>query len=78
MTDQANRLELRYEGPDGYRHYLDGSPVHAGDTLELWKDGQWILGRYEWTYRSEEAPAFYISDDNGVFLTPDAALRWPK
>lgn len=77
MIDQAQRLELRNEGFDGYRHYLADSPVHAGDSLELWKDGQWIRGRYEWVYKPETPPAFYITDDDGLFLAQESVLRWP-
>lgn len=70
-------LELRRE-VGGLRHYLDGQPVHAGDTLEWNRAGEWLRGRYEWTFREDDQPAFYISEDKGYFIPPDALLCWPR
>jgi hypothetical protein len=45
---------VREEG--GFRHYLNGEPVHAGDTLELQlADRSWLRGRFEASGRSTDA-----------------------
>ena len=60
-----------------HRHYLAGEPVHCGDILELYQDGQWVRGRYEWTTKLNDAPSFEHA--NGVvFLSDDMLLRWPR
>jgi hypothetical protein len=59
------------------RHYLVGKPVHCGDTLELYLDGHWVRGRYEWTGKTEELPTFDYG--NGVLRIDDECLiRWPE
>jgi hypothetical protein len=58
------------------RHYLAGQPVHCGDTLELYFDGEWITGRYEWTGKPEERPTFEY--DGGITrIDDDCLVRWP-
>lgn len=58
------------------RHYLAGRPVHCGDNLELHIDGDWTIGRYEWTGKPEELPTFEY--DGGVMRIGDECLvRWP-
>jgi hypothetical protein len=59
-----------------YRHYLAGEPVHCGDILELFHQGGWIRGRYEWTTESDQAPTFE-SDGMVLRLDPTKLLRWP-
>jgi hypothetical protein len=68
---------LRLVGePSGPRHYLDGRPVHAGETLELaiaaaatgnpdpaWP--LWLRGRYEWSFHAGERPTFYLELGDG-------------
>jgi hypothetical protein len=51
-----------------HRHYLAGEPVHCGEILERYKDGEWIRGRYEWTARLENAPTFEHA--NGAVFFP--------
>ena len=59
-----------------YRHYLAGEPVHCGDTLELFYEGNWIRGRYEWTAEPDELPTF--ESDQGIHrLDESKLLRWP-
>jgi hypothetical protein len=59
------------------RHYLDDQPVHCGEILELYKGGQWVTGRYEWTGVEEERPFFF--HDGGVApLDEISLLRWPE
>lgn len=59
------------------RHYLANEPVHCGDKLELFKDGQWVYGRYEWTGDPEDLPTFQ-SEDGCVHLDGACSLRWPQ
>lgn len=59
------------------RHYLDDRPVHCGDFLELYVNGQWIPGRYEWTFQLNELPTFHY--DGGVIRIGNQSLvRWPE
>ena len=58
------------------RPYLAGRPVYRGDILELQFDGDWIIGRYEWTGKPEERPTFEY--DAGIMRIDDECLvRWP-
>ena len=58
------------------RHYLADRPVHCGDMLELYLDGQWVVGRYEWTGKPEELPTFEY--DGGVRrIDAECLVRWP-
>jgi hypothetical protein len=58
------------------RHYLAGRPVHCGDMLELYRDGQWKIGRYEWTRKTEDLPTFEY--DGGVRrIDAECLVRWP-
>lgn len=45
----------------GFRDFLGGQAVHAGDRIELWWNGRWIAGRYECNYRQHAA--FFAADD---------------
>lgn len=76
VSGLGQRLELRREA-GGARHYLGGEPVHAGDKLEVWREGAWLCGRYEWNARQEPTPAIYLSEEQAVWLTPEDLLRWP-
>jgi hypothetical protein len=75
----GSSLELRHEGPSGYRHYLNGRAVHAGTLLELLTDSGWLLGRYEWSFRRERSPYLVINDEcsQAISIDTDAILRWP-
>ncbi len=89
MTHESGAaLELTSE-EGGLRHYLCGKAVHAGDILEIWwgagggvgrppsRPG-WRLGRYEWTFKESDRPAFYFNDFEGIWIKQDDLLRWPK
>ena len=59
------------------RHYLAGQPVHCGDILELYLDGQWRIGRYEWTGKPDDLPTF--DHESGTLRINDQCLiRWPE
>lgn len=58
------------------RHYVANRPVHCGDMLELYSDGQWKIGRYEWTGKADELPTFEY--DAGVLrIDAECLVRWP-
>lgn len=60
MDRDGEELELRQE-EGGLRHYLLGKPLHAGASVELLlEDGTWLPGRYEWSFRKEALPMFYL------------------
>lgn len=68
LQAEPGELEVRME-PGGWRFYLDGHAVHAGDVLELRVytepfEGQgeekWIRGRYEWSYAEGQQPTFHV------------------
>ncbi|MBK8002316.1 MAG: hypothetical protein IPK15_27405 [Verrucomicrobia bacterium] len=71
-------LILREE-PGGYRHYLDGRPVHCGAQLELHvggPDGAWLPVRYEADLG--DCPRVTLHACGGI-IEPgrDATFRWP-
>lgn len=60
-----------------HRYYLENQPVHCGDELELYKDGQWMRGRYEWTGNVDDVPTIHLS--NGLIgADGHCLLRWPR
>jgi hypothetical protein len=68
ITGQAVTEEIR--------HYLEDQPVHCGNTLELYRNGQWLGGRYEWTGNAEDMPTFHTGTET-LALDESALLRWP-
>lgn len=60
-----------------HRHFLAGEPVHCGDILQRFQEGEWITGRYEWTCKPEDLPTFHV-DELAIDLTAECLLRWPK
>lgn len=77
MFDSAPGTKLELRRLDfGLRHYLDGILVMPGLSLQLQLvDGQWLEGKYEWTY-DEGRPAQFLL--LLMFPLPPAALfRWP-
>lgn len=77
VTIKPEKLELRDEGLDGYRHYLVGLPVNAGRMLELLTDDGWVRGRYEWNFEPQAQPQLY-TDKTVLCLSADSLLRWPS
>lgn len=71
-----NRIVGRME-IGGYRDYLDDRAIHAGDWIEIWHDGRWIGGRYEFSAARQEAWV-YINDEI-IDIDHTATLaRWPE
>jgi hypothetical protein len=69
----VGKLVLK-KGMEGFRHYLDGEPVHCGELLELRTDDDaWILGRYEWNPKAGGEP-FLCIDEEAVRLTSVSVL----
>ncbi len=76
--ERKHHLELRFEEA-GYRHYLQGQPVHAGDLVELFTEKTgWISGRYEWSYQPEELPSVFYDEEKGFVVQAGDQLRWPN
>jgi len=86
-TPPAQRLELKHE-EGGYRHYLNGEPVHAGNQLRLWlpavqspghpgyRPGGWVWARYE--SRPGGRATLYLAGDRVLDLASHHNLRWPE
>jgi hypothetical protein len=65
----------------GRRYFLNGRPVHVGDSLFILTFRGWMSGRYEWT-ADDSPPLFYWAlpgvNDLLVFRLPaKARLAWP-
>ena len=58
------------------RHYLGGFPVHCGEMLEVYIDGEWLLGRYDWTAMPGDEPTIELYD-RVLWLDGTQLLRWP-
>ncbi|MBA3314913.1 MAG: hypothetical protein H0T47_16700 [Planctomycetaceae bacterium] len=74
---EALEREVGRTIPHTYRHYLEDQAVHCGGILELYRDGRWLTGRFEWTGKPDELPTFDF-EDGVVFLDAASLLRWPK
>lgn len=64
----------------GFRHFLDGEAVHAGDGMEMLSDGHWLRGRYEMNYH-QKAGFFIcsIADEERWFVIDDSMeFRRPR
>lgn len=76
--NEGHQLDLRFE-PAGYRYYLAGKPLHAGDTVELFvSETGWTQGRYEWNYQPERPPFICFDDEHAVAATEEHRFRWPE
>jgi hypothetical protein len=63
----------------GLRHYLDGKPVSAGDTIEVLFHGQWTKVQYEWIGKASQPPIGIVSEDaTTISLKPETQVRWPQ
>jgi hypothetical protein len=75
----GSKLELTHD-ESGYRHYLDGRAVRAGDALEMRSGDAWTPGRYEWSYNTDSLP-YLVTDtdaDEAVTIEAESLLRWPN
>lgn len=72
------RLELRDEGLDGPRHYLDGKPLYFGDRLLVrLPDGRWKAVRYlERLFLDEPFPLLMDHHGEAVKAPKKAFFRW--
>jgi len=71
----------------GPRHYLNGSPVQEGDTIEVRSAMGWVRGCYAWSGRVEFWPRLALHPDDGHDSArlavlrrfgPDTPCRWPN
>lgn len=75
----GERLELRSEGMDGWRYYLSGEGIRAGDLLEMQAHGgAWKVVRYEWNYLPDTKPTLFTRESAGFALPDQAHFRWPQ
>ena len=69
----------------GFRQFLDGKPIRAGDMLELEVAGHWLPARYEMNYHARQG-SIHIqlfaphSKKEIVFKIDHDAMRfrWPQ
>lgn len=79
------KLEPRNEGMSGWRHYLQGEPIHCGTGLELYADDPlnpdaYIRGHYEANLSpSEREPVVWLCTNIGDMRVNLhlAHFRWP-
>lgn len=69
--------QLRRPLTNEHRHYLADQPVNCGGILEVFHDGLWIRGRYEWTGELNELPTFESAQIT-LRIDDSLLLRWPK
>lgn len=65
----------------GYRHHLDGQPIHAGDVLEYFDENRlaWVPTRFELIFGTRGRQAVLcLPDDSCLALTDTIRLRWPS
>lgn len=60
-----------------HRHFLAGEPVHCGEILQRFEDGEWVTGRYEWSCCPGDLPTFHVGE-RVTHLTAECLLRWPE
>lgn len=66
--------------PGGYRHYLEGKPVHCGTQLEVQLGGPrgpWVAVRYEARLRDIPLVCLYTVGGR-IYPDEDARFRWPE
>ena len=82
--DLGSRIELCVS-PLDWRDYLDftcsggevqSRAVHAGDGLELWRDGAWTPVRYE-SPRGQVGWLFFDDEHSYKLERQTMRLRWP-
>lgn len=72
----ADVLETKHDA-QGWRHYLDGRPIHVGDLVECEvQRGEWIAGRYYWRFHPSDLPRLSLFAGELV-CAAHARFRWP-
>ena len=64
----------------GYRHYLDGQPIHAGDVLEYFDGNRqaWVTARFELIFGERGRLAVLcFNDGSSIAAEETMRLRWP-
>ena len=72
----GNTLVLAHES-SGLQHYLLDREVRAGTSLQMFYEGDWIAGRYEWSFNERSNPYLVIGEDRSIPITSESELRWP-
>jgi hypothetical protein len=68
------------EEAGGFRHHLDGVPIHAGEVLECFDNerNSWIPVRFELVFGQRGRKAVvYVSDGACLSVGETIRLRWP-
>lgn len=67
---------LGHEGAgSGYRHFVNGVPVHAGAGIQVKFDKGWIDGRYEWSFRDKKDLIQIHAGDEVIFINEGHRVR---
>lgn len=66
----------------GFRFYLEGEPIHAGDVIEIETGAGWRRVRFEWSARRLDNVALYDGGEDPAFsfhpsMFTRAPVRWP-
>ena len=81
MTNPKSGALTLVEELGGYRHYLDGEPIHAGDVLEFFDGNRltWTMARFELIIGQRGRRAVLCtSDGSSITVDETTRLRWPK
>lgn len=60
-----------------FRDHLDGQPIHNGDQLEVWRNGDWHVVHYEGADFAERAVDVYGDQWVGRLDRTSMRVRWP-
>ncbi len=80
IKEPPNETPILVEEPDGWRRYLAGEPIHAGDVLEYFDAGKccWLTARFESVPGSRgRAAVLILPNDTCISLVGTIRLRWP-
>lgn len=78
LTDRGQLTLIEEAG--GFRHYLDGVPIHAGTVLECYDPEQrrWLPVRFETVFGQRGRNAIVCrADGTSMPVSDNLSLRWP-
>lgn len=62
----------------GYRHFVNGHPVHAGAGIQVKFGKGWIDGRYEWSFSDKKDPIQVHAGDEVIYINEGHLVRIRK
>jgi hypothetical protein len=80
LKECSSGTPVLIEEAGGWRRYLDGEPIHAGDVLEYYDAGQgsWVAARFETVPGTRgRAAVLALPDNSYVSFATIIRLRWP-